>query len=455
MESSLSLLQSESTVKIPPNEYRKIGRVHNSRVGHFGLEKTLDGLREKGEVWKHMRKHIKQFIKQCPVCQLNSDTKVSTKVPPFTRASYEPMEVLNIDTIGPLPEDESKNKYILVVVDCFSRWVELFGVPDTSALSAAKVLIQHCGRFGIPAMIRSDRGSQFVNELIEQLMELFGTEHELTTAYSKEENAIVERANKEVMRHLRAIVFDDRVYNKWSSDQIPLVMRILNSEQKSRTGVSPAEILFGNTVDLGRYLLYRPSEASNPDRNLHEHMELMLQRQQTLIEVAQQTQRDFDTHHMSEFDPEFTDYPIHSYVLWDHPEGRRSKVHSKHRGPFQVVERKEDSYTIQDLVNGKTYTTHISNLRPYKYDADTHNPVEVAQHNSQEFVIEAILEHQGSRERRGTMSFKVRWFGYGPEDDTWEPYAHLRDTEQLHTYLRANRMTSLIPKKFRNNENNE
>jgi hypothetical protein len=363
------------------------------------------------------------------------------------------MEVVNIDAIGPLPEDESKNTYILVIIDCFSRWVELFGVTDTSALSAAKALLQHCGRFGVPALIRSDRGSQFVNELVDQLIELLGTEHEVTTAYSKEENAIVERANKEVMRHLRAIVFEDRIFHNWSTLQLPLVMRILNSEQKSRTGVSPAEILFGNTVDLGRYLLYRPTDKPNPDRDLHEHMQHMLERQRVLLEVAQATQREFDTHHMSEFDPEFTDYPIQSYVLWDHPEGRRSKILPKHRGPYQVVAKAGEAYTIQDLVNGKTHETHISNLRPYNFDEERQDPETVAQHNSQEFVIEEILEHEGDRERRSAMRFKVRWQGYGPESDSWEPYSELRDTEQLHTYLRTHRMKSLIPKKFRDQEN--
>lgn len=316
-----------------------------------------------------------------------------------------------------------------------------------------KKLLEHCGRFGVPALIRSDRGPQFVNEIIDQLIKLLDTVHEVTTAYSKEENAIVERANKEVMRHLRAIVFEDRVYNDWSSDQLPLVMRILNSEQKTATGVSPAEILFGNAVDLGRYMLYRPSEPPNPKVDLHEYMEHMLERQRVLIEVAQKSQYEFDSHHISEFDPDFTDYPVQSYVLWDHPEGRKSKIQSKYRGPYQVVKKEDATYTIQDLLTGKTFDTHISNLRPFNYDPDQIDPVAVANHNSHEFVIERILEHHGNRERKSSLSFKVRWLGYGPDSDTWEPYANLRDTEQLHEYLRAHRMVSLIPKKFRADQN--
>jgi hypothetical protein len=179
----------------------------------------------------------------------------------------------------------------------------------------------------------------------------------------------------------------------------------------------------------------------------------MLDRQRVFIEVAQRTQRDHDSHHISVFDEEFTDYPIQSYVLWDHPEGRKSKIHSKHRGPFQVVEKNDNTYTIQDLLTGKTHDTHISNLRPFNHDPDKVNPVHVAQFNSQEFVIDRILDHQGNRDRRGSMIFKVHWLGYGPESDSWEPYSELRDTEQLHEYLRANRMISLIPKKFRQHDN--
>ena len=251
------------------------------------------------------------------------------------------------------------------------------------------------------------------------------------------------------MRHLRAIIYDERVFRKWSYDQLPLVMRILNSEQKTRTGVSPAELLFGNAVDLGRYLLYRPSDTPNPDHNLHEYLKQMLERQSTLIKVAQETQREFDSYHMSQNDPDLSDYPVNSYVLWANPAGGRNKTQTKLQGPYQVVKRTDDDVTIQDLLSDKQYTTHISNLREFLYDPDRTDPKEVAMHSSEEYIIERILEHSGDRNRRSTLQFKVRWLGFSPEHDTWEPYKYLRDTEPLHDYLRANRMTSLIPAKYK------
>ena len=447
--SYLCAFQRDVSIRIPQEHYLQIGRVHNSTVGHFGVEKTISRLHNAKLQWKHMRKHVMQFIRQCPACQLMRDKKLLIKTHPFTTASYDPMDVLNIDTIGPLPKDEFGNEFILVVIDCFTRWVELYPTPDTSALSAARALLQHVGRFGVPASLRSDKGPQFVNGTIHELSILLHTEQEFTTAYSKEENSIVERANKEVMRHLVAIIFHDRVQHHWSSDQIPLVQRIFNSEEKERTGVSPAELLFGNAVHLGRQLLRTPISTSNSKLKLSDHMSGLLSRQATLIEVAQETQSKFDSHHMSGFDPDFTEFPVNSYVLLEHPNGARSKFQTRKQGPYQVINIIGSTYTIQDLLSGKNFDTHISNLTPFNYDSTRVDPKEIAMHDSQEFVLDVILDHRGDRTRRKTMEFKVRWLGFTPEYDSWEPYANLRDTDKLLQYLRSNKLKSLIPNKFK------
>jgi hypothetical protein len=92
--------------------------------------------------------------------------KIPIYTHPFTVACYEPMERLEVDTVGPLPPDENGNCYILVIICCFTRWVSLYGVKDTSAAQCVGKFIHHCGTFGVPAQILTDNGTQFVNELI-------------------------------------------------------------------------------------------------------------------------------------------------------------------------------------------------------------------------------------------------------------------------------------------------
>jgi transposase InsO family protein len=93
----------------------------------------------------------------------------------------------------------------------------------TGASEAAGCIFQHFGRFETPDVIHTDQGPAFRNELFSELSRLSQVEHSFDTAYSKEENGLVERANQRVMRHLRAMLFDARVHDKWSYEQLPMV----------------------------------------------------------------------------------------------------------------------------------------------------------------------------------------------------------------------------------------
>ena len=106
------------------------------------------------------------------------------------------MERIAIDTIGPLPNGMGF-KYIIVIIDTFTRYVELFPKQEVSAISAANALWRHTCRFTASLEIETNFGSQFMNQLLTQFNAETGIKH-TTIPYSKEENGIVERANKEV-----------------------------------------------------------------------------------------------------------------------------------------------------------------------------------------------------------------------------------------------------------------
>ena len=182
--------------------------------GHRGVERTLRMLTTPSSKdsnvtlikrnTPYLRTHIKQYIAMCPNCQKMSMIKIPIITHPFTTSRYYPMECLNIDFVGPFPD----KGYILVIIDTFTRWVELYSTAQATAILTAKCLFQHFGRFGAPTQLRSDRGSHFVNSIIKEFLPLVGTEHCLTLAYSSRQNAIVERVNKEINRHIMTLAFD-------------------------------------------------------------------------------------------------------------------------------------------------------------------------------------------------------------------------------------------------------
>jgi len=159
------------------------------------------------------------------------------------------MTRVSIDTIGPLPVDEDGNEYIIVIIDSFTRWVELYACGGADAKEAVKALMSYIKTFGQPSQLLSDNGTQFANQVVDELCRILGTEFVRTVAHSHQENAIVERVNKEVLRHLRALVFDDKTHSRWSKRLI-FVQRILNTTEHESIGVAPCQLLFGNAIQL-------------------------------------------------------------------------------------------------------------------------------------------------------------------------------------------------------------
>jgi hypothetical protein len=207
--------------------------------------------------------------------------------------------------------NEKCHQYVLVIIDAFSRWVELYPTKGVTADETAKYIFQHLGRFGAPERILTDRGTAFHNELVSELLHMCRAQHELTIAYSKEENAIVERANQEV------ILFDKRVYNKWSFEELPLVQRIMNTVEKTETGVTPAELILNNSLRLTKSIFIEPSTMHRCRlKSLSGQLDSWISRQAILVKVTQENQKATDLHRMSVYDDYYTDYPINSYVLY-------------------------------------------------------------------------------------------------------------------------------------------
>jgi len=446
---------------LPPKPIPKyliilIGKVHNSVCGHHGVERTLRMLTTPSSKdsnvtlikrnTPYLRTHIKQYIAMCPNCQKMSMIKIPIITHPFTTSRYYPMECLNIDFVGPFPD----KGYILVIIDTFTRWVELYSTAQATAILTAKCLFQHFGRFGAPTQLRSDRGSHFVNSVIQEFLPLVGTEHCLTLAYSSQQNAIVERVNKEINRHIRTLAFDTSSVDNYK-EHLPIIQRILNSAYSDRTKVSASQILFGNAINLDRGLFLPPEERPEQDKPMSDHMSKMLKFQDEVMTKARTVFKNTDDLHMASF-PNLTptEFPHGSYVVVKYRSGLPpTRLHTMWKGPLRVISNDKSEYLLLDLITNKEKPYHASDIKTFMFDPLLLDPIDIARRDYLEFFVQDVLEMKGDPSRVTTLHFLIKWLGYDDTYNTWEPWKNVRDVERLHQYLREHNLSKIVPKKFR------
>jgi transposase InsO family protein len=441
---SASIIES---FEISPEQHAIIAAHHNSLVGHLGVRKTTIRLKNSGHIMPHLRQLVKQFVRQCPVCQKLSAIKFPTYAHPFTTSSYEPMKCLNIDFIGPFPDQG----YILTIIDTFTRWVELYHTPDATAQSATNCLIKHFGRFGAPAQIRSDNGPHFTAEVFRNFLHAVGVKHSRTLPYSSQENSLVERSNKEINRHVRAFTYDNLSLDSYV-DALPFVQRILNSNHSDRLKVSSAELLFGKMLDLDSELFVPQDERlpSSPTDTISDYMQKLIAMQDNLLTIAKENSLLVDSIHMASKSCQPYEFEIGSFVLVQYHSGKPpTRLHTIWKGPLRVLTVQDSQYTLFDLVSKKELRYHASSMKPFIFDPLVVDPQDVARRDYLEFFIEEILGHRGEIQLHSSLFFHVKWLGYDHTDNTWEPYSNLRETAQLHAYLVSHKLKSLIPKRFR------
>jgi hypothetical protein len=172
--------------------------VHHGPLGHFGVNKVFQSATASGLDATHLREEITEFIKFCPTYQKISYVRPVIHSVPYISNGTKPMYELCIDTVSPFPRDEEGFIYIVVIIESFTRYVTLHRCVDTKARATGTAVFDHCCIYGVPKVIHTDNGSQYVNALISTLTKLFNVKHNLSIAYSSQENGICERVNREV-----------------------------------------------------------------------------------------------------------------------------------------------------------------------------------------------------------------------------------------------------------------
>ena len=154
---------------VVPTELRMrvLYHCHNAtEAGHLGNAKTLDRLKQRF-YWYGMSKDSNLYVKQCST---SNQVKKSNRTPRSALGTYPagfPMERIHLDILGPInPRSRSGSSYVLVMVDQFTKWVELAALPAQNAELTAKAFLKHfVVTFGCTLEVHTDQGKNFISDL--------------------------------------------------------------------------------------------------------------------------------------------------------------------------------------------------------------------------------------------------------------------------------------------------
>ena len=277
-----------------------------------------------------------------------------------------PMQVVAVDITGPLPESEAGNRYILVVGDYFTKWMEAYAIPDQEATTVATKLVDefYC-RFGPPEQLHSDQGRQFESKLIQQICSILKISKSRTTAYHPQCDGLVERFNR-TLKHMLATSLKDHPFD-WE-DRLRKVCMAYNTSVHASSGYTPFYLLYGREARLPIDLMYgtkRPSPQS-----VHEYASHL---KQSLKDAYSAVRQQLNQAHARQ--KQYYDRKVHGEpykkgdLVWLHnptvPPGQSAKLMHPWTGPYRIVERlSEVDYRIQELFGKKTPSVvHFDRLK--------------------------------------------------------------------------------------------
>ncbi|KFD60559.1 hypothetical protein M514_27263 [Trichuris suis] len=212
---------------------------HDSPAGaHLGADKTLDRLR-KSVYWVRMAHDVNEYCKTCTKCQQHK-LNPSPPVPLMNMPTGSVWHTVGIDVLQ-LPESKHGNKYLLVLQDYYSKWIEAQAMKDQKAETVVSKLIEIFSRFGFPKVVHSDQGPNFESTVTKDVLQAFGVKKTHTTSYHPQGNGLVERSNRTIIQMLRTYV--DR-YHDWE-DGLPMLLYAYRTTRHASTGVSPYLLMFG------------------------------------------------------------------------------------------------------------------------------------------------------------------------------------------------------------------
>ena len=221
-----------------PSKQSVLSLAHdNVWAGHLGVAKTYDRVLQHF-FWPGLKKDVTNFCRTCPICQVVGKPNQVIQPAPLRPipAVGEAFEHVLVDCVGPLPKTKNGNQYLLTMM-CLA-------IP-LRKITVVKALIKFFSTFGLPKIVQTDQGTNFLSGIFEQVLKSLAITHRVSSAYHPESQGALERWHGTLKSVRRKYCLE---HGKDWDDGVPLALFAVREAVQESLGFSPAELVFGHTV---------------------------------------------------------------------------------------------------------------------------------------------------------------------------------------------------------------
>ena len=336
--------------------------------GHLGVKRTLEKVKERF-YWPSYVADVECFVRECEQCQRRNPPNPLPRAPFETIKANHPFQIVTWDIMGPLPTSETGFKYILVVTDVFTKWVEAFPLKSTGAETLATVFVDEVvSRFGVPSQLHSDQGANFCSAIIDAMCRQLGIERSRTTAYHPQGNGQVERFNRTLESMLAKVVNDNQ--KDWDK-HLPRALFAYRTSLHETTKFTPFFLNFGRSPSLPVDIMLGRKPQEEDPQDMPQYVQ---QLQQSLRNAFTLVRHHLDLSHRRSKEHQYggTAHAAEDLRIGDRvwlfvpavKTGRTKKLASLWRGPYTVIDKLSPvNYRIQLIGTTKSLVVHRNRLK--------------------------------------------------------------------------------------------
>lgn len=333
---------------VPEAMQTQVVRNSHDLMGHIGLVKTIEVVGR--HYWfPEMKSFVKKYIANCLKCIKYNQP--SGKVEGYMHSipkGNKPFDVLHSDFYGPLEMTRSKKRYVLGLVDGFTKYVRLFATKTMNAMETIGYIKIYFQQFGRPNKIITDRGGNYNSHEFSSFMKENNIKHIKVASAAPRANGQYERFNRTLTPMLSKLIDKER---KIEWDQVlDTVEFAYNHSINSTTKMTPSMLLFGvNTKGPVNDMLIEYLEEDNRLNNDELPIEELREIAHKNIEKSQ----DYNEKYVNKSRKDATNYQVGDLVVVknvDTTPGINKKLIPKYRGPY-IIDKVlgNDRFLIKDV----------------------------------------------------------------------------------------------------------